>query len=306
MKAIQVLKKKGKPSLTSIPIPKRNPNEVLVQVHYTPIHPADLATTLGAYLEKPIPSLFGLEGSGIIVEATQQALIGKPVMFYSKTGCWSEYTIPTVYSLIPEGVSLEKASLLSVNPLTALSMRRLTQGKSYIINAANSSLGLMLLRITKDQNPMCIVRSQSAKNEILKNGVFRVAETSNLDFKNFLNFEKDRNPCYVGFDFVGGQMTSELLRHLGYGGSLYVEGNMSGENINNLDSKEFIFNRKRILGFHLNSFLEHAKTDYKEICELHIQFESKIAEVFGVEDFNQAMSKYLKAMSGGKVLLKFK
>ncbi|OMJ73212.1 hypothetical protein SteCoe_28157 [Stentor coeruleus] len=305
MKAIQILKKKGRPIIASIPIPKRAPNEVLVQVHYTPIHPADLATTLGAYLEKPIPSIFGLEGSGIIVEAPQQDLIGKPVMFYSKTGCWSEYTIPTVYSLIPEGISLEKASLLSVNPLTALSMRRLTQGKSYIINAANSSLGLMLLRITKDQNPMCIVRSLSAKNEILKYGIFRIAEATNVEFKGFLDFEKDRNPCYVGFDFVGGQMTLELLKYIGYGGTLYIEGNMSGENINNLDSKEFIFNRKRILGFHLNTFLENAKTDYKEICEIPSQFESKIVEVFKAEDYNQAMSKYLKAMSKGKILLKF-
>ena len=183
MKAIQIIKRRGKALLTTVPIPKRQPHEILVEVHYSPIHPADLATATGNYPEKEYPLILGLEASGIIVEAPRQELIGKKVACYNKSGCWSEYIVPTLFNILPDEVNMDQGSLLTLNPITALIMKKLTYNQSFIINAANSSLASILARITANQNPVCIARNLKGKEKIYENGCKYALDSTVVDFK---------------------------------------------------------------------------------------------------------------------------
>ena len=57
---------------TAKPTPK--PNEVLVRVASSPIHPADLAFIRGLYRIRPsFPQIAGLEGTGIVEAAGSAA-----------------------------------------------------------------------------------------------------------------------------------------------------------------------------------------------------------------------------------------
>ena len=307
MKAIQILKRRARAKIETLPIPKPEPHETLVQVHYSPLHPADLASLTGAYLEKPYPMILGLECSGIIAESPNKALIGKKVACYSRFGCWSEYLVPTFYNVLPDDVSLEKASLLTINPLTALIMKKCTNGKSYLINSANSAVSTILLRITVNQSPVSIVRNNKAKESLLKSlSLKHIIDTSTPDYKTQLQAVINENACYSAFDFIGGEMTSLLVKSIANYGTVYLLGNLGAENINNLDPKEFIFNRKTLTGIHLNSYLQNCQDMLKEINTDPESYYSNIASVVEYDNFAEAVSLYSKNMSSGKILLKFR
>ena len=306
MKAVQILKKRSKLSLGNIPIPKRLPHQVLVEVHYAPIHPADLATMTGSYPYKDSLAVLGLEASGIIREAPDQSLIGKKVGCYSKNGSWCEYIVPTLYNVLPDDIDLETASCLTVNPLTALAMRKLTLGKSFIINSANSSISMMLIKVAYNQAPICIVRSSVAKEMLQQIGVKYILNSNSLGFKQELREAVEGNPCFCGFDFIGGANTATILKSIGKDSSVYVVGNLGAESIGDIDSKEIIFNRKKIEGLHLDSYIASASEFFKEINSNPEPFYSKISEVVELEKYSEGVMKYAKKMSDGKILLKIK
>lgn len=306
MKAVSILKRKGKAIINTVEIPKRMQHEVLVEVHYAPIHPADLATLTGTYPIKQYPLILGLEASGVIKEADNPEIIGKKVACYSKSGTWCEYITPTLYNILPDYVDLAKASCLTINPLTALVMQKLTHGRSFLVNSANSALNLILLKISQKQNPICIVRNSKAKANLLKIGTQYVIDSSSVGYKDELFTALKLNPCNFAFDFIGGAGAGILLKSIEKDGILYLMGNLGAELIHELDPKEIIFHRKRIQGVHLNDYLADAGKWLKEISACPETFYSNIVEVVEFDQFSNGVLKYAKSMSNGKMVIKVK
>jgi NADPH:quinone reductase-like Zn-dependent oxidoreductase len=306
MKAIQILKKKGRAIVNSIPIPKPAGSQILVEVHYSPIHPADLAALTGSYPEKEFPVTLGLEAAGLVVESENKQLIGKKVSLYNKIGCWSEYVIPDSYNILPDDMDLVQGSLLVANPFTAIAMRELSQGKPYIINTANSAVSRILIRNSLNQNPVCLVRNQKSKDNVLSEGAKYVLDTTSPSFKEEFEEVLKNNPCHNAFDFIGGDMTSVLLNSINKGGTVFILGNLGAQNINSIDPKELLFNRKVLRGVHLNDYMDRAESYIKQINHNIHAFHTEVASVVPYEKFLAEVLKYAKNMSGGKAVLKFK
>src|SRR4051812_25797887 len=80
-------------SVASVDIPQPAADEVLVKVHHSPIHPADLMFIGGRYRIKPMPlQVAGLEGAGLVVKGGDAVslAVGSCVAFRCP-GAWAEY-----------------------------------------------------------------------------------------------------------------------------------------------------------------------------------------------------------------------
>lgn len=300
MKAIQVLNAKSKVSLEQVPMVKRVGKEVLVKTLFAPIHPRDL---FGSVMQ--FPWTLGIEGSGVIVEANDKNLIGKRCAFYKVNGTFAEYVIPTKYFIVPDELSSEDASLMNINPIAALALQKLTLNQRYIISCANSSLGQILLSLTKLQKPICIVRNHEGRQKLMLQGIDHVIDMTRGSFEDYLRLCIKDYPVYIGFDLVSGRTTSLLLNLIGNGGVLHLVGHISNKTEDKLDYKELIYKNKCLKTFNFTDYEDMVEGFYKEILNEPLLFRSKIAKIVKFEDFSDGFLDYKKNMRDGKVLLKF-
>ena len=302
MKAIQVLNAKTGARLVEVPMVKRGGegSEVLVKTLFAPIHPSDLQVE-----DRRYPWTLGLEGSGVIVEAKNKELIGKRCAFYKYNGTFTEYVVPTNYFLVPDDLSSEDASLMNINPVSALALHKLTSGQRFILSGANSSLGQLLLNLSKNQKPICIVRNQEGRQKLMLQGVSHVIDFTRGSFFEYLNLCIKDYPVSIGFDLVAGKMTSTLLGLLENGGVLYQVGHLSNKPIESVDYKEFIHRNKYLKGFNFLNYEGKIGEFYKEILNEPFMFRSNIVKTVNFEDYGQAFIDYKRNMRAGKILLKF-
>ncbi len=100
--------------------------EIRVSVKYSPINPADINYIQGVYGIKPeLPAVPGLEACGVVLESSSDLVNeGDQVIFVERVGTWKSEVVcdaECVY-ISPKNLNIchEQASMLKVNPLTAL------------------------------------------------------------------------------------------------------------------------------------------------------------------------------------------
>ena len=300
MKAIQVLASSAKFTMAQVPLPRRLDHEILVKTKLVPIHPSDLQFDF-----KTFPYIPGCEGSGTIVEAKNQEIVGKRVAFYSQNSSWAEFVVPKNYLLLPDDVDDEHAALLNLNPIAALAIKKISLGQSFILSAANSALGKLVFRICNNQKLICIVRNGEARQEmVLMGSQYILDETRGSLEEYFRLMIKELKPS-LGFDLVSGHMTRLLLNHIQPSGNLYIVGSLSKKEIHKLDYQEFTLKKKNLLSFSLDSFNPFIPEFYKEILLEPQIFYSKIRKVYDLKDFSQGITEYSRNMKGGKILIRF-
>jgi NADPH:quinone reductase len=103
--------------------PSEQDGQVLVQVAARPIHPADLVFIRGQYRIRPdFPQIAGLEGVGTVIAGpTGDAFVPGSRVAFRWPGSWAEVAAVPLDRLIavPEDVSNDDASQISLNPITA-------------------------------------------------------------------------------------------------------------------------------------------------------------------------------------------
>lgn len=212
------------------PAPPVNPEPfgVVVRMLASAINPSDLVSVSGAYASRiPLPFIPGFEGVGVVhaMGAEVSGLrSGQRVLPLGSAGGWqsckalpAEWCVP-----VPDDLSDDQAATAYVNPLTARLMLRVMaapQGTLIGVNAANSAIGRMLLRLLHTQGirSLAIVRSPLAR--------------SLLEGEPVSDIILDREPLPPldgGFDAVGGESGAAMAHAIKPGGSLLHYGLLSG------------------------------------------------------------------------------
>lgn len=110
---------------------------------FAPINPSDIFYLKGVYgIKKALPTTGGFEGSGIIEDAANKALIGKKVSCWAgedtyNYGTWADYFLTQekhciVYDPVKESIKEEdfhKYASPYINPFTACSFLDLAKAK---------------------------------------------------------------------------------------------------------------------------------------------------------------------------------
>jgi len=311
--------------ITEIPTPTPAKGQVLVKMAFAPVNPSDLSFLTGNYgLKKPFPVVPGLEGSGTVVASgggfLANRLLNKRVACTagSGNGTWAEYMLTDAGKCIdiPDSIDQQQASMLFVNPLTAISF--IKQAKNFganaiVISAAGSALAKMVLYHTQKAGiPVIgVIRNISGKTKLKSAGFEEIFSLSEDNvFEELKEFSKKYKKI-IYFDAVsGGDIPYKILNALPDNSKMVIYGRLD-LNPTEMQPQNLLFKQNIIEGYWLSKELKdksilNVLLDISKIKKmLKSGFETQIQGVFDLENAQKAIDAYTQNMSAGKVLLKF-
>jgi NADPH2:quinone reductase len=291
MKAL-TFERNGEPAevlrLRDIPGPAIGPNDVLVRMRLSPVHPSDLHVLRARFGRKPaLPATGGSEGVGTIEkigDAVRGLNVGTRVILLNLPGTWQELVgCPAARAIpVPNKVSDEDAAQAMVNPLTAwlltVEEHKLRQGDWLVQTAAGSVVGRLVLQLAKARgfHTINLVRRQAQVAEIKVLGGDVVICTDEPDWATKLNEATGGKGVEKAIDCVAGRVGATVARALTPGGRMLVYGALSSHRQTDpaafempIFAPRLIYSAAQVNGF----FLYHWFTQ-KEVREAAVAQES--------------------------------
>ncbi len=314
----------GKPAdvlqLESWEPPALRPHEVLVAMHYAPVHPADLNLIEGTYGKLPqFPAVPGNEGCGKVMAIGGDVTsldVGDPVIVLQPAGCWSEQIVLNENGLLklPDGLDMQQAAMLRVNPCTAWQMlhlfRKLKPSDWVVQNAANSIVGRAVIRLAKHLGFRTInfVRRIELAEELRALGadsVFADNDEGVQSAKKIIG----NGGLALAFNAVGGDSALRLMELLSPGGAHITYGAMSRRSLA-VPNKFLIFKNLEIRGYWLSREMENAtpagiKSMLDTLAGLMRDglLRMPVDSVYSIKDWRKAVARAQTEGRNGKVLL---
>jgi NADPH:quinone reductase len=311
--------------INTITFPLPSSDEVLIEVDAAPCNPSDLAFIQGGYnVRKSLPAIPGFEGCGMVMETgSDQAAIrlkGKRVSFFSQSdggGSWAGHIIIRACDCleVSSEMPVEQAACFAVNPFTALAMvmHAAAKGANAIIqNAAAGQVGRFV-------NALCRMEGISVINIVRKEeqavmpdnaGSSYVLWQSDAEFQSRLHALARELNASIAFDAVGGEGSGRLLAAMPPGGTLYVYGALGSRQLADIPAADIIFEKKSVRGFNMNEWKENLDgKSFREISEklqqlfISGKLKTLVQGTFLLEEYEEALFRYIRNMSAGKILL---
>ena len=215
------------------------PDEVLLQMLYSPVNPSDLHMVRGRYGYQPgLPASPGAEGVGIILETGTNVTAvhaGDRVICIGTWNLWRERSICKASHVVPVPMAItdEAAATSYQNPLTAWaltqSVQQLRAGQWVLQTAAASSVGRLVLQLSKIYGFRTInVIYRRAQAKIIEDlAGEEVVCTEDQDLRSRLQEITGGNGIEYAIDCVGGEVGGEIVRNLAPTGMLVQFGALS-------------------------------------------------------------------------------
>ncbi len=285
----------------TIPVPAPGKGQALIKVHLAAVNPSDIHFIKGEYGQPRIKGLpAGFEGVGEVV-AGDTPLLGQRVSFFaSASGTWAEYAMTDASGLVPCRPDLSEVDAAGqlVNPLSAIAMFDLVKDSgadSFILNAAGSQLGKLLIALGRDAGikPIAVVRRAAQAEALLALGAAEVIVTSGDDpLAQAKDILKTLKPCVL-LDAVGDQFTADLFFAMPSHARWVNYGKLSTQAPALNQMAQLIFQSKVIEGFWLTRWMKQADPAripqaFAEIQERFVSGKWK-TDVAGIVPLSQAI-----------------
>ncbi|KFK33945.1 hypothetical protein AALP_AA5G082000 [Arabis alpina] len=290
-------------------------NDVCVKMIAAPINPSDINRIEGVYpVRPPVPAVGGYEGVGEVyaVGSSVNGLSPGDWVIPSppSSGTWQTYVVKeeNVWHKIDKTCPMEYAATITVNPLTALRMLEdfvpLNSGDSVVQNGATSIVGQCVIQLARLRGISTIniirdrVGSDEAKEKLKALGADEVFSESQLNVKNVKSLLGNLPEPALGFNCVGGNAASLVLKYLREGGTMVTYGGMSKKPIT-VSTTSFIFKDLALRGFWLQNWLSMDKVkECREMIDylLGLARDGKLkyeTELVPFEEFPVALDKAL-------------
>ncbi|HEV2546240.1 MAG TPA: NADPH:quinone oxidoreductase family protein [Stellaceae bacterium] len=216
------------------------PGEVRIAIAASGINFPDTLAILGKYQHKPpLPFTPGVESAGTIVEVARDPglwRVGDRVITHQRTGGYAEEIVLPASALVPlpegfdfaEGASFFVASLTAYHAL--VERAQLRAGETLLVHGAAGGVGLAAVELGKLLGARVIATASSAAKLAVARG--RGAEDlidyTSEDFVAAVRRITDDRGAAVIFDPIGGQVLTQSLRAVAWGGRVLVVGFASG------------------------------------------------------------------------------
>lgn len=298
---------------TDIPTPLQD--ELTIKVLASPINPADFMFIEKQYrLQPSFPQIAGFEGAGIVIEngGDNYYPINTLVAFRHKN-IWAEYaTIPKdkVISL-PSNFPLEKAALLSLNPLTAWALIEESKAKRdqwIILTAGGSNISKLIIQFAKRKGikTLPILRTNNEKERLIQLGATHVLVDNDHLIQEIQEvIQTDETACLL--DAVGGEITTKIIKTLSPFSQIIHYG-LYSKDATSYHNADIIFKNLTIKGFGIDHWLNSKDNTerrilWKEIISLINQpnFKIDIGGKYSLKDYQQAIHES-KNNNQGKTL----
>lgn len=302
--------------------PQPGPGEVRVRNQVMTINPADLLTIEGHYGAEPVtlPCTPGTGAYGIVDavgDGVKRLAIGDAVLPVGSGGLWSDTVVlhERMAPKAPENTDPEQAAMMRANPGTAYLMltdlMALTEGDWVAQNAANSSVGRLIIRIarTLGLRTVNIVRRHDLTDQLTADGAdVVIVDDGTIDLRTAIKNATDQQPK-LALDAIGGTTTAALAASLQPGGMVAIYGLLSGQD-NTISARDLVFRNITVRGFWLADWYANAGSD--DIRKLHTFLTEQLATGaihsdvdarYPLSQIKEAVAHAARAGRNGKVIL---
>jgi NADPH:quinone reductase-like Zn-dependent oxidoreductase len=318
MQAIQ-LNSYGNPlkvlQCVELPEPKQpGPNEVLIQVEFSPVNPNDLLLARGLYPVRPeLPSIIGNEGVGRVIAigpGVTQVDVGNRVLVPQRVFAWAERVLAPAQNLIrlPLQSDVQQLSMLRINPPTAALLLSeyvsLSKGEWIVQNAANSGVGRAVIAFARERGirTVNLVRRPELIDELIACGGDLVLLDS-PDAAEIIREKTANASIRLALDGVSGPATDLLGKIVSSDSTIVSYAAMSGAPMS-LNPYDVFFKNITVRGFLLKKFdfgslVQPAIEQAAKLIALD-RFRVQVAAIYPLSAIGDAIAHTLR---GGKVLL---
>jgi len=319
--------KYGKPEdeicLSTYELPSLEPNQVVVDMLYAAVNPADLNMLEGTYYVQPeLPCILGNEGVGTVSERGDKVSAFKTgdrviMPFNSKdnwVGFWSEKFVVAESQLIkvPKGISDDQAAMLTINPVTAYQLLTrfvdLNEGDTIVQNGANSVVGRWVIQFAKQMGlkTINVVRRDALKDELIAIG----ADVVLIDGPDVHKAIKEASSdISLALNMVGGTSATQLAKSLKNDGVMVTYGAMSKEPVT-ISNGAYIYKNIWLTGFNRTKWVEEApaeevKAAYQAVFKMIelAKMDVPIEKIYPFDQASIAIQHAAKEKRHGKILL---
>lgn len=295
------------------------PDAVAVEMFAAPVNPADLNLIEGTYGVRPeTPFTPGIEGSGVVLRSPVADFSpGDQVVILSRAGTWATHVAvpPDRLIKLPDGIDMQQAAMLKVNPATAWRLlhgfRGIQKGEWVVQNAGNSGVGRCLIQLAKALGirSISMVRNPDLVDELKCLGADHVVLDGPEGLGEALDRMGGRN-AVLACNAVGGESALRLMNLLADGATHVTYGAMARRPLT-VPNGLLIFRDLAVRGLWVSRWIDAAPIE--ELRQVYGELSRRVADgalvqpidsCFALADFPDAMARQVEPGRRGKVIFK--
>ncbi|CAM4085071.1 MULTISPECIES: zinc-dependent alcohol dehydrogenase family protein [Lelliottia] len=279
-----------------------NPDQLRVQMLFSPVNASDLIPITGAYRHRtPLPAIAGYEGVGVVIDGPPH-LMGKRVLPLRGQGTWQQVVdCPGDLAIpVPDDIDSMLAARAWINPLAAQLMLKLypPQGKRVLLTAAGSDCAILLGQWALNAGAEAVYgihRSQVHADRLAALGITPISQHNAAVIRALA---KDTDLVY---DATGGDVAEQILDMLPKAGTFVCYGLLSGQ---------MFRQQKQVRWFHIRNTLDAMSVDewqgqFREIWPKLQTSHYGDASLFALSAWREALACYREAGRTAKPMFAF-
>ena len=299
--------------------PEPGPRQAVVRIVAAGVNPADLLGFEGRYPGPgPLPAPCGIEGAGVVDRVGPGSALtpGDRVIVLTRAN-WAEEVLADDDAIIrvPDALSWRDAAQLKINPPTAAMMLSdyvdLKPGDWVVQNAANSAVGLHLIRFARDLGvkTVSIVRREELIAPLKAHGgdvVLLAGDDQAARMRAEIGADA---PAPLGIDACGGSPTRWMADCVSDGGTIVNYGYLDG-NPCEIEPGHLIVRGQTLTGFWLAGWFQRANRAAKEALYARMadafisgKITSPVEAEYGFDRIADALAHAWSGGRSGKILL---
>jgi NADPH:quinone reductase len=308
--------------LAEVPDPVPQPEEVILQVHYAALNPADRYLAENQYPAKPrLPHILGRDGMGTVVEAgsgvgdvrvgDRRAILRGEVGI-NQPGTFAQRVAVPAQNLveIPAGWSEPEAAgatLVYLTAYQALTMwGPLPPSATVLVTGASGGVGVAAVQLAAAMGYKVLALSRSAEKSRRLEQVGATATFNPEDPKWRQAVKTVLAPRRVdlAIDNIGGKLLPEVIDTLGENGRVSVVGRLAGP-VPSFNTATLFFRRLRLGGVAVSAWSNaESRAAWQQVVDLLARADAR-PQVDNVFPFDQLPRAFERLAQGpmGKVLL---
>jgi len=307
--------------LTDFPDPRPAAGEVILDVAYAALNPADRYLAEGAYPSRPkFPHILGRDGAGTITaigpdvtnwKPGDRALILRSDIGVSRAGTFAQHVTVPVDCLaeIPADWSMQQASGASLIYLTAhqaLTMWGDLPPGIVLITGASGGVGVASLQLARalGHRIICLSRSAAKQAKLMEMGAELCLDPTQPTWPKKLKEHLGEKRVDLVIDNIGGPMFNDALETLGMNGKVSCVGRLAGP-VPQFNTANLFFRRLRIGGVAASTYTREEAHRTWERCVKLLEQTHQLPLIDRVFPFDQLLEafEYLAKGPMGKVLV---
>jgi len=302
------------------PVPK--PGEVILEVHYAALNPADRYLAQRQYPIRPaLPHVLGRDGIGRVLklgEGVTEVKIGDQRAILrgdvggSRWGTFAERVAVPVENLVktPGEWSEQEAAgatLVYLTAYQALTMwGPLPAPAVVLVTGASGGVGVAAVQLASAMGYTVIGLSRSAEKsrKVEQIGATATFDPSNSEWRRKAKAKLAPRSVDLAIDNIGGTLLPEVIDMLGDGGRVSLVGRLAGP-VPNFNTATMFFKRLRMGGVAVGAYTnEESRGAWQEVLRLMARAGARplVDSTFRFEELPKAFERLAQGPMG-KVLL---